>query len=86
MTDLLAQKKAIHESSWEPAYQFFSRVVEKYNFKKGAEIGVAFGGHSEAILSQTRVEKLYGARPTITWFDSPVVVDNLTGGTITKAA
>ena len=24
--------------------------------------------------------------PTITWFDSPVIVDNLTGGTITKAA
>ena len=33
-----------------------------------------------------RVEKLYGAKPMITWFDSPVVVDNATGGTITKAA
>ena len=31
-------------------------------------------------------EKLYGAKPTITWFDSPVVVDNLAGGAITKAA
>lgn len=60
MTDLLAQKKALHESSWEPAYQFFSRVVEKYQFKRGAEIGVAFGGHSEALLAQTRIEKLYG--------------------------
>ena len=33
-----------------------------------------------------RVEQLYGATPTITWFDSPVVVDNLAGGAITKAA
>ena len=31
-------------------------------------------------------ETLYGAKPTLTWFDSPVIVDNLTGGTITKAA
>jgi hypothetical protein len=31
------------------------------------------------------VEKLYGAKPTITWFDSPVIVDNVTGG-ITRAA
>ena len=27
-----------------------------------------------------RVEKLYGAKPSITWFDSPVIVDNLAGG------
>jgi hypothetical protein len=33
-----------------------------------------------------RVCKLYGVEPTITWFDSPVTVDNQGGGTITKAA
>jgi len=33
-----------------------------------------------------RVAKLYGAEPTIAWFDSPLVVDNASGGTITKAA
>ena len=32
------------------------------------------------------VEKLYGSKPKITWFDTPVVVDNLAGGAITKAA
>jgi len=32
-----------------------------------------------------RVEKLYGGKPTITWFDTPVVVDNAAGA-ITKAA
>jgi hypothetical protein len=30
-----------------------------------------------------RVEKLYGAKPSITWFESPVIVDNDAGGTIT---
>ena len=60
MQDLVEQKKAIHESSWEPAYQFFSRVIAERGLQRGAEIGVAFGGHSEAMLSQTRIEKLYG--------------------------
>jgi len=32
------------------------------------------------------VEKLYGAAPPIAWFDTPVGVDNLAGGAITKAA
>jgi hypothetical protein len=32
-----------------------------------------------------RVEKLYGAKPTFTWFGTPVIVDNLAGGTIAKA-
>ncbi|MBY0531074.1 MAG: monooxygenase [Xanthobacteraceae bacterium] len=35
-----------------------------------------------------RVEKLYGAKPEILWFESPVSVDNVAGGAITvdKAA
>jgi hypothetical protein len=33
-----------------------------------------------------RVEKLYGAEPVITWFDSPVIVDNQMGGKITSDA
>jgi len=30
--------------------------------------------------------QLYGSEPEITWFDTPVIVDNQVGGTITKAA
>jgi hypothetical protein len=30
-----------------------------------------------------RVEKLYGSKPEILWFESPVSVDNIAGGTIT---
>ena len=33
-----------------------------------------------------RVEQLYGSKPSIAWFDSPVVVDNATDGSITRAA
>lgn len=57
--DLIEKKKALHEVSWKPAYAHFSRIIEKYNLRKGAEIGVAFGGHSEAILRQTQVATLY---------------------------
>ena len=33
-----------------------------------------------------RVKQLYGAEPQISWFDTPVIVDNQAGGAITKAA
>ena len=33
-----------------------------------------------------RVAKLYGNAPQVVYFDTPVIVDNLAGGTITKAA
>ena len=35
---------------------------------------------------KARVKQLYGSEPEITWFDTPVIVDNQAGGTITKAA
>lgn len=37
---------------------------------------------AEAVYSgewRARVAALYGAEPVVTWFDSPVTVDNLTG-------
>jgi hypothetical protein len=35
---------------------------------------------------QARVKQPYGSQPEISWFDTPVIVDNQAGGTITKAA
>jgi hypothetical protein len=32
------------------------------------------------------VKQLCGAEPDISWFDTPVIVDNQAGGAITKAA
>ncbi|MBX2852613.1 MAG: class I SAM-dependent methyltransferase [Phycisphaeraceae bacterium] len=48
-----------HEASWRLGYGVFPAVLNKLGLKRGAEIGVAFGGHSEAILQNTGVEKLY---------------------------
>ncbi len=60
MSELVDNKKVIHESSLMPSYQCFPRVLQSKNLKSGAEIGVSFGGHSETILNQTNVEILYG--------------------------
>lgn len=48
-----------HEASWRLGYDAFPSVLNKLGLTRGAEIGVAFGGHSEAILQNTSVEKLY---------------------------
>lgn len=48
-----------HEASWRLGYDVLPAVLNKLGLKRGAEIGVAFGGHSEAILQNTGVEKLY---------------------------
>lgn len=51
------------DEGWGLGYGFFSKVINDHVLKTGAEVGVAFGGHSEAILQKTKVEKLYGVDP-----------------------
>lgn len=48
-----------HEASWRLGYDAFPNVLKQMGLQRGAEIGVAFGGHSEAILQNTGVTKLY---------------------------
>lgn len=90
----LAEATRRFESS-APKYQRLPGLVRKYYIR--SEDGRSAGGvylwesraAAEAVYSgewRERVEKLYGAPPTIAWFDTPVVVDNLAGGAITKAA
>jgi hypothetical protein len=78
-----------------PKYQNLKGLVRKYYVR--TEDGARAGGiylwesraAAEAVYNgewRERVEKLYGAKPTFTWFDTPVIVDNLAGGTITKTA
>jgi glycosyltransferase involved in cell wall biosynthesis len=55
----LDELQARYETSWQPGYAHFPRVLLDWNLKTGVELGVAFGGHSEAIL-RTGVSKLYG--------------------------
>jgi hypothetical protein len=77
-----------------PKYQNLKGLVRKYYVR--SEDGRTAGGiylwearaAAEAVYNgewRERVEKLYGAKPTIAWFDTPVVVDNLSG-TVSKAA
>ncbi len=78
-----------------PKYQNLAGLIRKYYIR--SEDGRTAGGvylwesrqAAERLYDgewRERVAKLYGAKPTITWFDTPVVVDNLAGGAITKAA
>jgi hypothetical protein len=77
-----------------PKYRNLAGLIRKYYIR--AQDGRVAGGiylwesrpAAEHVYDgewRARVEQLYGAKPTITWFDSPVVVDNA-AGTITKAA
>jgi hypothetical protein len=90
----LAEATARFESS-APKYRNIPGLIRKYYIR--SEDGRVAGGiylwetraAAERVYNgewRERVENLYGAKPTIAWFDSPVVVDNLAGGAITKAA
>jgi len=90
----LAEATRRFESS-APKYQNLQGLIRKYYIR--SEDGRIAGGiylwetraDAEQVYNgewRERVEKLYGAKPTIAWFDSPVIVDNLAGGSITKAA
>ena len=89
----LAEATRRFESS-APKYQNLAGLVRKYYVR--SEDGRSAGGiylwesraAAEAVYNgewRERVEKLYGTKPAITWFDTPVIVDNLAGA-ITRAA
>ncbi|MFA5889093.1 MAG: glycosyltransferase [Candidatus Paceibacterota bacterium] len=59
----LENSKLQHEEAWHKGYDEFSKIINPRNFKVGAEIGVAYGGHCEAMLKNTKIEKLYGVDP-----------------------
>ncbi len=59
MEDWIHADMQHHEPGWGRAYPLWCSLLAKFGMQTGAEIGVAFGGHSEAILSNTAVRKLY---------------------------
>ena len=63
MNDLVTRKHDLHEPSWQSSYVHLPALVNRLGLKRGAEVGVAFGGHREAILDGTGVELLYGVDP-----------------------
>ena len=90
----LEQAARTFESS-APKYKNLPGLVRKYYLR--SEDGRRAGGvylwetkaAAEAVYNgewKARVEQLYGSKPEIAWFDTPVIVDNSAGGEITKAA
>jgi Putative mono-oxygenase ydhR len=78
--------------STAPKYQGLRGLVRKYYLR--SEDGCRAGGvylwetraAAEAVYNgewKARVKQLYGSEPEISWFDTPVIVDNQGGGAIT---
>ena len=63
LKEKIIAKAKLADEGWGSAYSLFSSVLNHFGCKTGVEIGVAFGGHSEAILKSTSIEKLYGVDP-----------------------
>jgi Putative mono-oxygenase ydhR len=81
--------------STAPKYQNLPGLIRKYYLRSedGRTAGGVYLWQSKAAAEKVysgewreRVAKLYGNAPQVTYFDTPVVVDNLAGGAITKAA
>jgi heme-degrading monooxygenase HmoA len=82
-------------ASSAPKYKSLPGLIRKYYLR--SEDGRRAGGvylweskaAAEAVYNgewKARVVQLYGSKPEITWFDTPVIVDNQAGGAITQAA
>ena len=81
--------------STAPIYQGLPGLVRKYYLRSedGRHVGGIYLWETRAAAEcvynvewKARVKQLYGAEPEISWFDTPVIVDNQAGGAITKAA
>jgi heme-degrading monooxygenase HmoA len=81
--------------STAPIYKGLRGLLRKYYLR--SEDGRYVGGvyvwetraDAEAVYTtewKARVKQLYGAEPEISWFETPLIVDNQTGGAIIKAA
>ena len=77
-----------------PNYQGLRGLVRKYYLRSedGRRVGGVYlwetraaAGAVYSIEWMARVQKLYSAEPEISWFETPVIVDNNAGGTISKA-
>ena len=53
--------------AWQESHNKIPEIINKNNYLGGVEIGVAYGGHSESILKNTNVKKLYGIDPYLNY-------------------
>jgi heme-degrading monooxygenase HmoA len=81
--------------STAPIYKGLRGLLRKYYLR--SEDGRYVGGvyvwetraEAEAVYTtewKARVKQLYGAEPEISWFETPLIVDNQAGGATIKAA
>jgi hypothetical protein len=81
--------------STAPIYKGLRGLLRKYYLR--SEDGRYVGGvyvwetraDAEAVYTtewKARVKQLYGAEPEISWFETPLIVDNQAGGATIKAA
>jgi hypothetical protein len=91
-TPLTLEEATRRFESSAPKYQNLPGLIRKYYIRSldGRAVGGIYLWQSKQAAEKiyngewrARVEKLYAAKPEISWFDSPVVVDNLMGGKIT---
>lgn len=61
--DILKMSEGAEDGWGKAYYHVIPSLIEKYNFKTGAEVGVAYGGHSDAILTNTKLDLLYSIDP-----------------------
>lgn len=61
--DLVTMSKGAEDGWGKSYYHVIPSLINRFGYKVGAEIGVAYGGHSEAILLNTRIDTLYSIDP-----------------------
>ena len=59
MDQALETARMHHEPGWARAYPPWCAVLQAHELRTGSEIGVAFGGHSEFMLENAGLRRLY---------------------------
>jgi predicted O-methyltransferase YrrM len=63
--DIISHSEAADKAWGSLYYHVIPSLIKKFELKKIAEVGVAFGGHLENILKNTELEKAYAIDPYI---------------------
>ena len=93
--DEVLEEAARTFASTAPKYKNLPGLIRKYYLRSedGRRAGGVYLWETKAAAQacysgewKERVQQVYGSTPEILWFDTPVVVDNLTGATVTRAA
>jgi len=53
--------------AWVDSHDKIPKIINDSNYTVGVEVGVAYGGHSESILKNTNVKKLYSIDPYLNY-------------------